>query len=243
MGLVVHSSNNLEPPLSTSDERIFVVPPHGKVVVKSRDFKLIYFLKASGRLCIDDKYAFDLKDGDLIVFPNPCEHFYINNSPNSIAQIHAFRLVLQAKDEISRLPDNSEKTFCLENFTEPRQVSALHSPGIIDSINLIRRELEEQATGWTLAVNSAAFQFLVSAARALQSGNLSPEERKAPARFLIVNNAREFIHKNYHRPITLGETALHVGWGRNILPASSKKRWALLFFSIFAKPASMQPLV
>ncbi len=229
MGLVLYETSNLEPPLVYSDERVFIVPPRGRVTVPNREFKIVYFLRAQGRLCIDTHHTYELSDGALVVFPRACKHLYENSSPDGSAQIHAFRLALQPREKIRCMKDVRKKHFFTENFSLPQMTSALHEPAIIENINLIRREVEQKASGWELAVNAAIWQFLVSAARAFQTTD-QPAKKTVSTRFLIVNKAREYIHKNYHRPLTLGEIALYVDRGEEHLAREFKKSLGITVF-------------
>ncbi|MDP0495803.1 MAG: AraC family transcriptional regulator [Verrucomicrobiota bacterium JB024] len=229
MGLVLYETSNLEAPLVSSDERVFVVPPRGRVTVQNREFKIVYFLRAQGRLFIDDEHVYDISDGSLVTFPGACRHLYENSSPDAPAQIHAFRLALKPREKIRTIRDERKRHFFQDNFAQPQMVSVLHAPDIIENINLIRREVEQKSPGWELSVNAAIWQFIVAAARAFQTVN-QPAPKAVSTRFLLVNKAREYIHKNYHRPLTLGEIALYVDRGEEHLAREFKKMLGITVF-------------
>lgn len=236
MGLVLNSSPPLEAPLRHLEERIFLVPPRGHINPHPVEWKLLYFMRIEGLVTLEHEgKRIQLANGDLVVMPPSGQKIYYHNAmPKDPTQMHVFRVLFQPRTQLVRNRKQLRERFILDNFSQFQRKNALHSPDLISRVTRIRNELNDKAPGWELALNMAAWGFLISAARILNDLAHSTASDSKP-RTLIVNRAREYIHKNYYRPITLGEIAMHVDRGEEHLAREFKKSFGMTVFQYLRK--------
>ncbi len=217
--MTFHSIEQLGRPFASVSELGLVIPKQSALHVRNDEVKLLFFLQADCRQEIDGVGAFAMKGGDICVVPRACrQHYLQTNAPNS-ARLHVLKISLSlpplpapglaTKGGVKGNPETDLGAFCRHHFNEIRHLPAAQDAPMREIMLAIRREAESHRPGIRHRVRALCTNLLVHVARRLHETPTGARPAAA-GHGTVVNQAKEFLLRNFARPLTLGEIAWHV---------------------------------
>ncbi|MBC7369312.1 MAG: helix-turn-helix transcriptional regulator [Undibacterium sp.] len=218
--MTFHSIERLGHPFASVSELGLVIPRDSEMLVRNPEVKLLFFLQAECEQEIDGVGRFPMKAGDICVVPRLCLQHYRLVRPRDLPRIHVLKISLglpplpapgqpAGKFAVKGNPESDLGAFCQHHFTEIRHLPAAQDAPMQEIMLAIRREAEEHRAGIRHRVRALCTNLLVHVARRLHD---SPAVAKATAagHGFVVNQAKEFLRRNFAQALTLGEIAWHV---------------------------------
>ncbi len=220
MAMTFHSIERLGRPFVSVSELGLVIPQHGEILVNNPEVKILFFLHADCVQEIDQGGIFPIRTGDILIIPRVCRQHYRNVSVQGSPRIHVLKLSLNTPPlpppghETSRRATKANPEADLSAFAQHHLTEIRHLPGAQDApmreiLLAIRREAEEHRPGIRHRVRALCTNLLVHVARRSHESP-PPRKAKAPGHGFVVNQAKEFLLRNFARPLKLGDVAWHV---------------------------------
>lgn len=218
--MTFHSIERLGAPFRCVAELGVGIPTEGEVRLDNRERKLLFFLEASCQLRVDDSPPDTVSDGDVIVMPRQCKQVYMRHSGGSAARLHVLKVVFSLPPIRSQVrtapgrrrtlrPEDDLGDFILHHFTGYRHLKSAQTPAMQEILRAIRSEAEHRQPGARHRVRALATNLVIHVARLL---HLPGEKDQAPkdAHAHLVNRTKEYILRNFGRPLSLGQIAWSV---------------------------------
>ena len=182
--------------------------------------KLLFFIQAACVQEIDAVGTFPMKAGDICVVPRTCRQHYRRTKIGDSARIHVLKISLRvpalpapgqpaAKVAVKGDPEADLTAFVQHHFTEIRHLPAAQDAPMQEIMRAIRREAEEHRPGIRHRVRALCTNLLVHVARRLHERPAVAKSAGTGQAF-VVNQAKEFLRRNFAQPLTLGQIAWHV---------------------------------
>ncbi len=217
--MIFHSIEQLGKPFVSVSELGLVIQRHGEMLVKNNEVKVLFFIQADCVQEIDGFGTFPVKAGDICVVPRTCHQHYRQAGPGQSERIHVLKISLKlpplpapgqpaAKTPVKGNPESDLGAFCQHHFTEIRHLPAAQDARMQEIMLAIRREAEEHRAGIRHRVRALCTNLIVHVARRLHDAPAAAKPAAAGHGF-VVNQAKEFLRRNYAKPLTLGEIAWH----------------------------------
>jgi len=218
--MTFHSIERLGRPFVSVSELGLVIPKESAMLVRNDEVKLLFFLQADCRQEIEGVGAFTMKTGDICVVPCICrQHYRQNGTPNS-ARIHVLKISLSlpplpapghpAKTSVKGNPETDLGAFCQHHFKEIRHLPTAQDAPMQEIMLAIRREAESHRPGIRHRVRALCTNLLVHVARRLHEAPPAAKPATAAGHGTVVNQAKEYLLRNFAKPLTLAEIAWHV---------------------------------
>lgn len=218
--MTFHSIERLGRPFASVSELGLVIPRGGELLVPNAEAKLLFFLQAECVQEIEGVGVFPMKAGDICVVPRTCRQHYRQARPADSARIHVLKIALSVpplpapsepsgKVKLQSDPESDLTAFVQHHFTEIRHLPAAQDAPMQEIMRAIRREAEEHRPGIRHRVRALCTNLLVHVARRLHDRPASAKPAAAGQGFLV-NQAKEFLRRNFAQPLTLGQIAWHV---------------------------------
>lgn len=220
MAMTFHSIERLGSPFSTVSELGFVIPEGGDVTVQNPERKLLFFLQANCTGEIDDFGSFPVRTGDILIVPRRCVQHYRVGRAGENPKVHALKIAFNfpllaapAKPTTShRVQGNPESdfgAFVRHHFREIRHLPGAQTAPMQEILRAIRRDIEEHPLGIRHRVRALSTNLVVHVARIVHEAH-APKASAEPGQGSLVNHVKEYLLRNYARPLTLGEIAWQV---------------------------------
>ncbi len=218
--MMFHSIERLGAPFLSVSELGLVIPRDGEMLVRNAEVKLLFFLQANCLQTIDGVGVFPIKAGDICVVPCHCRQRYRQIKASDSARLHVLKITLRltplpepgqpaGKTKARGDPEEDLTAFARHHFTAVRHLPAAQDAPMQEIMRAIRREAEDHRPGIRHRVRALCTNLLVHVARRLH-------ERPAVAEPLgrghgyVVNQAKEFLRRDFARALTLSQIAWHV---------------------------------
>jgi AraC-like DNA-binding protein len=219
MAMTFHSIERLGAPFSSVSELGFVIPENGDVTVENPERKLLFFLQANCTGEIDDFGSFTVRTGDILVVPRRCVQHYRVARAGEIANVHALKITFTfpllappgrpTNQRVQGNPESDLSAFVRHHFREIRHLPGAQTPAMKEILRAIRRDIEEHPLGIRHRVRALGTNLVVHVARMVHE-TPSPKTSSEPGQGSLVNNVKEYLLRNYARPLTLGNIAWQV---------------------------------
>jgi len=217
--MIFHSIERLGTPFTSVSELGLVIAHAGEMLVRNDEMKLLFFLQADCEQEIEGFGAFPVKTGDICVVPRTCRQHYRQTGAKDSARIHVLKISLspptlpapgQPADKRSPNgdPESDLTAFVRHHFTEIRHLPRAQDARMQEIMLAIRREAEEHRAGIRHRVRSLCTNLVVHVARLLHDGPATTQTTGAGHGF-AANQAKEYLRRNFAKPLTLGEIAWH----------------------------------
>lgn len=217
--MIFHSIEQLGKPFVSVSELGLVIQRNGELLVKNEEMKVLFFLQADCVQEIEGSGKFPMKTGDICVVPRRCHQHYRQVEARHSARIHVLKIALKlpplpapgqptGKIVVNGNPESDLGAFCQHHFTEIRHLPAAQDAPMQEIMLAIRREAEEHRAGIRHRVRALCTNLLVHVARRLHDSPKAAKPATAGHGF-VVNQAKEYLRRNYTKPLTLGEIAWH----------------------------------
>jgi len=220
MAMTFHSIEQLGPPFVGVSELGLVIAQEKGLLVRNAEMKLLFFLQADCQQEIEGFGTFAMQTGDICVVPRNCRQLYrLNGAPDS-ARLHVLKLSLSlpalpapgqpTKVKVRGNPETDLKAFCRHHFTEIRHLPLAQTAPMQEIMLAIRREAETHRPGIRHRVRALCTNLLVHVARRLHETPDAAKPADAAGHGAVVNQTKEYLIRNFAKPLTLGEIAWHV---------------------------------
>lgn len=220
MAMTFHSIERLGAPFSGVSELGFVIPTNGDVTVQNSRRKLLFFLQADCTCEIENFGTFPVKTGDILVVPRRCVQHYRTLRPRGSPKVHAFVIAfdlpplplpgLPAPPPPSRKnPEADLSVFVQHHFRQIRHLPGAQTAPIQEIMRAVRQDVETHPAGLHHRVRALSTNLVVHVARMVHENTGAPPTAES-GHGSLVNEVKEFLLRNYARPLTLGEIAWHV---------------------------------
>lgn len=215
MGLVAFSLKRL-PPFSRIEETVFEIPASRPLKLINRQIRIIFILGGAAQLRLEDQALVPLAPGDAFVLSKPIPYAYVSAAAGKSTRLHALALSLQLEKESTSLGQQ-----ILTHFPKSKHYAGIQNASMLHYINLLRNEVEQQASGSALAVSALASLLVLLFIRGRK--HVSPTSRVTRSASYRIEQAREYIHKNFHDAISLEQIAWHIGLSEEYLSRLFKR--------------------
>ncbi len=220
MAMTFHSIERLGAPFSTVSELGFVIPGAGDVTVQNPERKLLFFLEANCTGEIEGFGNFPVRTGDILVVPRRCVQHYRVGRPGETPKVHALKIAFgfpllappglaTAASRIRGNPESDFGVFVRHHFREIRHLPGAQTAPMQEILRAIRRDIEEHSLGVRHRVRALSTNLVVHVARMVHE-TPGPKASAASGQGSLVNHVKEYLLRNYARPLTLGEIAWQV---------------------------------
>jgi len=218
--MTFHSIERLGPPFSTVSELGFVIPAGGDVTVHNPERKLLFFLQADCTGEIENVGSFPVRTGDILVVPRRCVQHYRVGHPGESPKVHALKIAFAlpllappgattAASPVRGNPEADLGVFVRHHFRQVRHLPDAQTPAMQEILRAIRSDIEQLPPGVRHRVRALSTNLVVHVARMVHDQPASrPSE--SPGQGPLVIQVKEYLLRNYARPLTLGEIAWHV---------------------------------
>lgn len=217
--MIFHSIERLGTPFTSVSELGLVIAQGGELLVRNAEVKLLFFLQADCAQEIEGVGTFPVKTGDICVVPRICRQHYRQTAAKDSSRIHVLKISLSPpplpargqpaeKGQSNGNPETDLTAFVRHHFTEIRHLPGAQDARMQEIMLAIRREAEEHRAGIRHRVRALCTNLVVHVARLLHD---SPAAAKtiAAGRGFAANQAKEYLRRNFTKPLTLGEIAWH----------------------------------
>lgn len=209
MGLFVFHLNRLPAPFLKVEETVFEVPATRPLKMSNRSVRLIFVLGGTAQLRLGDGPAVPLLAGDAFILSKPISYAYVPALVGKPARLHALALSLRQESDRASLGQQ-----VLSRFPECAHYAGIQSAGMLHYIHLLRNEAEEAEIS-PLAVSALASLLVLLVVRTKK--NQPPPGKVARSASYLIEQTREYIHKNYQDPLSLEQIAWRVGLSEEYL--------------------------
>ena len=217
--MIFHSIEQLGKPFVSVSELGLVIQREGEMRVKNEEVKVLFFLQADCLQEIDGFGAFPVKAGDICVVPRTCVQHYRLANPRQSERLHVLKISLKlpplpapgqppSKAPVKGNPESDLGAFCQHHFTEIRHLPSAQDARMQEIMLAIRREAEEHRAGIRHRVRALCTNLIVHVARRLHDVP-AVAKTSATGHGFVVNQAKEYLRRNYAKALTLGEVAWH----------------------------------
>jgi AraC-like DNA-binding protein len=197
-----------------------VIARDGEFLVRNAEVKLLFYLQVDCLQEIDGVGSFTMKSGDICVVPRTCRQHYRLEKTSHSTRIHALKISFnvpplsapgQAMGKISVKgdPESDLTAFVQHHFTEIRHLPGAQDAPMQEIMRAIRREAEDHKPGIRHRVRALCTNLVVHVARRLHDAPAATPTTAA-GHGSVVNQVKEYLFRNFARPLTLGEIAWHV---------------------------------
>lgn len=218
--MTFHSLERLGAPFTSVSEVGFVIPTHGHVVLHNAERKILFYLQADATLEVEQVGTFRVRTGDIVVVPCRCIQRTCVTERGQSAKVHALKIAftvppLEGPSALADGPAGAMNPEAdMEAFVCHHLPQFLHLPQgqtapIREILRAIRREAEEHQPGIRHRVRALATNLVVHVARQVHEKRL-PRPSAAAVPVSLINQVKEYLLRNYSRPLTLGQIAWHV---------------------------------
>jgi AraC-like DNA-binding protein len=215
MGLFVFRLNRLPAPFLKVEETIFEVPATRPLEMSNRGIRVIFILGGVAQLRLGNSPAIPLLAGDAFILSRPISYAYAPAFVGKSARLHALALSLRLESTRASLSHQ-----VLSRFPECVHYSGIQSASILHYIHQLRSEAEESEVS-PLAVSALASLLVLLVLRAKK--NLPPQSRAVRSATFLIEQTKEYIHKNYRDPLTLEQIAWRIGLSEEYLSRLFKR--------------------
>lgn len=199
MGLLVFRLNRLPAPFLRVEETVFEVPANRPLKMSNRGIRVIFIQGGAAQIRLEDRPAVPLQAGDALVLSKPVAYSYIPANVGKSSRLHALALSLRQEPERTSLGRQ-----VLSRFPTSTVCSGIQNAAMLHYIHLLRSEAEESEAS-PLAVSALASLLVILVLRGKK--NLAPPARVARSATYLIEQTREYIHKNYPDSLTLAQIA------------------------------------
>jgi len=217
--MIFHSIEQLGRPFLSVSELGLVIPRPGELLVKNEEVKLLFFLQADCVQEIEGCGKFTMQAGDICVVPRSCRQHYRLAEARHSPRLHVLKISLKlpplpapgqpaTKIAPKGNPESDLGAFCQHHFTEIRHLPAAQDAPMQEIMLAIRREAEDHRAGIRHRVRALCTNLIVHVARRLHD-HPALAKPAAAGHGSVVNQAKEYLRRNYAKPLTLGEIAWH----------------------------------
>jgi len=203
MGLLVFNMESLPPPFQTISESTLEISNRRGVALRAKQLRLIFVLGGAGKLRFGDDAEVPLAVGDVFALAPGFRYTYLP-SEGRATRLQVLAIFFKAKIEG---PARSwTKLICPDAghacWRGSQNAEMLHL------IHQLRAEGEGKRLGYGAAAASLATLLILTLLRA-DRGSLSENPKKRTSRYLV-DQAREFIFKNFDEELTLAGVAWYL---------------------------------
>jgi len=218
--MTFHSIERLGPPFASLSELGFVIPVEGEVALRNEERKILFYLQADAMLEVESVGTFRIQSGDIVVVPCRCaQHTRIMQRGQS-AKVHVLKVVFTIppladpgarEDGLSAdaNPESDLEVFIRHHLQQFRHLPGAQTAAVREILRALRREAEELLPGSRHRVRALAINLVVHVARMVHAQR-PPTHAGAMVPAWLVNQVKEYLLRNYARPLKLGEIAWHV---------------------------------
>jgi AraC-like DNA-binding protein len=217
--MIFHSIERLGPPFTSVSELGLVIAHAGEMLVRNDEVKLLFFLQADCEQEIEGFGTFPVKTGDICVVPRICRQHYRQVAAKDSARVHVLKISLSPPplpafchpaDKRPPIgdPEADLTAFVRHHFTEIRHLPRAQDARMQEIMLAIRREAEEHRAGIRHRVRALSTNLVVHVTRLLHDGPAVAKTTAAGYGF-AANQAKEYLRRNFAKPLTLGEIAWH----------------------------------
>lgn len=200
MGLLVFNLTRLSAPFESINESVFEIPASGAIRVSTRLPRVLFVLDGEAKLGLGNR-AIDLRAGDVFVVPNASQYVYLPHWAGRPSRLHVLVVVLKKIGGKVSLPG-----MVVARFPEAAHLPGLQNAATLHYIHQLRAEAESEQQDKGVAVGALASLLLLGFLRA-SAGPLPKSPRVARSSAYLVEQAREFVFKNYSEELSLGRIA------------------------------------
>jgi AraC-like DNA-binding protein len=217
--MIFHSIERLGAPFASVSELGLVIPQDGEMLVRNTEVKLLFFIQSHCVQEIDGLGTFLVKTGDICVVPRTCLQHYRQIAAKDSARLHVLKISLSppplpalgqpaAKPFTGGNPEADLDDFVRHHFTEIRHLPGAQDARMQEIMLAIRREAEDHRAGIRHRVRALCTNLVILVARLLHDAPAAAQTTDAGHGF-AANQAKEYLRRNYAKPLTLGEIAWH----------------------------------
>lgn len=204
MGLLVFNLNRLPPPFEYVNESVFEIPATRPLRITNRLVRIILVLDGEAQLQMGDQAPVPLRAGDALVFPRASHYSYLPALPGRGARLHALAISLKNDERASSL-----NRLVKAQFPDCRHLPTIQNAAMLHYIHLLRSEAESGRKDAGFAVGALATLLITLLFRRKENPPDPPARAPRSSRYLV-EQAREFISKNYNEPLSLEQIAWHL---------------------------------
>lgn len=217
MALLVFNLNRLSPPFDYVNESVFEIPATRGMRLANRHIRLIFILGGEARMRLGNLPPVILRAGDAVVLSQPTSYEYLPLVAGQGARLQA--LAVSIKPE-SRSPSLGRPL--MNRFPVSGHYPAIQNATMLHSIHLIRTEAEAGANDSALAVSALATLLVLALVRSRDLPPANSPRIKRSSTYLV-EQAREYIFKNFSEELTLEGIAWHLRLSEEYLARLFKK--------------------
>jgi AraC-like DNA-binding protein len=217
--MIFHSIERLGAPFASVSELGLVIANDSELLVRNNELKLLFFLQADCEQEIEGFGTFPVKTGDICVVPRTCIQHYRQTAAKDSARIHVLKIFMSPpplpapgrpaeRSSNHGDPEADLTAFVRHHFTEIRHLPGAQDARMQEIMLAIRREAEDHRAGIRHRVHALCTNLVVHVARLLHDGPAAAKTTAAGHGF-AANQAKEYLRRNFAKPLTLGEIAWH----------------------------------
>jgi AraC-like DNA-binding protein len=217
--MIFHSIERLGAPFASVSELGLVIPQDGEMLVRNAEVKLLFFLQADCLQEIEGVGTFPVKTGDICVVPRTCLQHYRQIAAKDSARLHVLKISLSppplpalgqpvTKPFTGGNPEADLTDFVRHHFTEIRHLPGAQDARMQEIMLAIRHEAEDHRAGIRHRVRALCTNLVIHVARLLHDAPAAAQTTAAGHGF-AANQAKEYLRRNFAKPLTLGEVAWH----------------------------------
>jgi len=218
--MIFHSIERLGAPFTKVSELGLVIAHGGEMLVCNEEVKLLFFLQADCEQEIEGYGAFPVKTGDICVVPRICRQHYRQTGAKDSARLHVLVISFSppplpalgrpaVKTPPNGDPEADLTAFVRHHFTEIRHLPGAQDARMQEIMLAIRREAEDHRAGIRHRVRALCTNLVIHVARLLHDDPAAAQTTAAGHGF-AANQAKEYLRRNFAKPLTLGEVAWHI---------------------------------
>jgi AraC-like DNA-binding protein len=218
--MTFHSVERLGPPFSSVSELGVVIPADGEVAFLNQERKILFYLQGDCTGEIEGVGSFPIRAGDIMVVPCRCMQHYRTTRPRQLPRLHLLKIAFAlpplampgrrtTEPPVPGNPEADLSAFVRHHFRQVRHLPGAQTAPMQEILRAIRREAEEHHPGIRHRVRALSTNLMVLVARMVHEVTA---QTPAPAagQVPLVNQAKEYLLRNFSRELTLGEVAWHV---------------------------------
>lgn len=224
MSLLVFNLTRLPTPFESINESVFEIPASGSVRVLNRLPRVLFVLDGEAKLVLGNK-SVDLRAGDIFVVPNVSQYAYLPHWAGRSSRLHVLVIALRKEVDKASLP-----AMVAARFPDVTHLPAIQNASTLHYIHQLRAEAESNRRDKGIAVGALSTLLLLGFLRA--SAEPLPElPRTTRSSAYLVEQAREFVFKNYGEELSLGRIAWHLRLSEEYLARLFKRETGGTVFS------------
>lgn len=218
MAMTFHSVERLGAPFLAVSELGVVIPAGGEVSFVNREHKVLFYLQGDCLGEVEGVGRFPVRAGDVLVVPCRCTQRYRLEHPRQSPRLHLLKVTFA----LPPLPGPSVRppgptgnpeadltAFVRHHFRQVRYLPGAQTAPMQEILRAIRREAEMHGPGIRHRVRALSTNLTVLVARMVHDRG-APAPAAPQPHGPLVNQIKEYLLRNFARPLTLGEVAWHV---------------------------------